>query len=393
MEKKLLAASIADRAIFNQLLSTNIEKELSDPIKIIYKEITNYYNTDSKAKSVDVDLVKQALERKYPKHFKALNMILESLGDVSGLNVLDTYIALRRNAIGMRLSSALLNQDDAKVEELIEDYGSLCSVHDISDADEDEVYIGASLRELGVEEEREFTLYPKSLQERTRGAGRGHHILVFARPEAGKSLVSINLACTMAKQGHTVLYIGNEDPPKDLLERMTSRLSGMNRTEALADMDASHKKAMDNGYDNIILKPMTPGTIPQIVKAVEKYKPDVLIVDQIRNIDVGLEGLVHILEKVATEIRNIAKKYQLLAVSVTQAGDSATNKLVLSMSDVDSSKTGLPAAIDLMIGVGNDPAFEGSNRRMFSLPKNKLGADHSYFPVAVDPTLSKVNSI
>jgi len=392
MEKKLLAAVIADRGIFEQLLSTNIEKELSDPIKIIYNEVHKYYDKDSSALSVDTDLIKQSIERKYPKHYKALNSILDGLGDVSGINVLDTYIALRKNSIGLKLSSALLNTDEERVASLIEEYQSVSSVHEET-AGSDEVFIGANLKDLGIEAEREFILYPKSLQERTRGAGRGHHILIYARPEAGKSLVSINLGATQAKNGHRVLYIGNEDPPSDMLLRFISRLSGMNRDEAIADMDTAYAKAMENGYGNLIFIPMAPGTIPQIVKAVQKYTPDVLIVDQIRNLDVGAEGLVHILEKAAVEIRNIAKKYKLLAVSVTQAGDSATDKLVLSMNDIDSSKTGLPAALDLMIGVGNNPDFERSNRRMYSLPKNKLGNVHEHFPVVVDPSLSKVNSI
>lgn len=394
MEKKLLAAMSADRSIYEQLLHVNIDSDLSDPIRIIYSEVTNYYDKDPNATFVDMDLVKQALEQKYPKHFKALSLVIDGLDkDVSGINVLDAFLSLRRNSVGMRLSSALLNQDVEKITPLMEEYSNISSVHELSPDTEEEVFIGVSLSELGVEAEREFKLYPKALQDRTRGAGRGHHILVYARPEAGKSLTTINLGAMLAKEGHKVLYVGNEDPPSDMLLRFMSRLSGMNRDEAIADMDTAYTRAMDNGYNNIVFKPMSPGTIKEIKRAVEKYKPDVLIVDQIRNLDVGMEGLVHILEKAATEIRNIAKKYNLLAISVTQAGDSATDKLVLAMSDVDSSKTGLPAALDLMLGVGNNPDFERSNRRMFSLPKNKLGADHSYFPVQVDPTLSKVNSI
>jgi len=394
MERKLISACVQDRGVYDQLLSTEIATELSDPAKIVYDEIREYYNKDTQAMAVDIDIVKQNIERKYPKHFKALNGVLDNLQQVSTTNVLDTYIAMKKNRVGMRLSSALLGGDNKEISALMDEY---ISVEDISSlensAEEDEIYIGASLKDLGVEDEREFTLYPKSLQERTRGADRGHHILIYARPEAGKTLISINMSAMFCKNGYKVLYVGNEDPATDMLTRFMSRLTGLSRHEILNDYDTAHTAAVAAGYENLIFKTATPGTIGEIRGLIERYKPDVLVVDQIRNLDVKMEGLVNILETSAKEIRNLGKKYKMLTISVAQAGDSATDKLVLGMSDVDSSKTGLPAAIDLMIGIGTNRDFEQTNRRMFSLPKNKLGADHSFFPVSVDPTLSKVNSI
>ena len=83
----------------------------------------------------------------------------------------------------------------------------------------------------------------------------------------------------------------------------------------------------------------------------------------------------------------------VLAISVTQAGDSADNKAVLDMGDVDYSNTGIPAQADVMIGVGVTAELEAENRRMFSLPKNKISGDHSSFPVNVLPHLSRVTSL
>ena len=119
-------------------------------------------------------------------------------------------------------------------------------------------------------------------------------------------------------------------------------------------------------------------------------QPDVLIVDQIRNVQTGGDGLTVGLERAGVEMRNIAGEFDLLAVSVTQAGESASNKLVLGLSDIDSSKTGLPATTDVMIGVGVDENYDSRGKRMVSLAKNKVGADHSYFSVDVDPARSRV---
>jgi hypothetical protein len=82
-----------------------------------------------------------------------------------------------------------------------------------------------------------------------------------------------------------------------------------------------------------------------------------------------------------------------VVVSVTQAGDSANNKEILDMGDVDFSNTGIPAQADVMIGMGVTPALDQQGVRMLSLPKNKIGGDHSNFLVRINPFLSRVTSI
>jgi len=54
------------------------------------------------------------------------------------------------------------------------------------------------------------------------------------------------------------------------------------------------------------------------------------------------------------------------------------------MSDVDSSKTGLPASADLMIGLGMDHTMQANGMLGISLCKNKLSGDHAKFTVSVN---------
>lgn len=54
------------------------------------------------------------------------------------------------------------------------------------------------------------------------------------------------------------------------------------------------------------------------------------------------------------------------------------------MSDVDASKTGIPGAVDLMIGLGNDDVLEANNMLGVSLCKNKLSGDHARFHVTAN---------
>ena len=96
------------------------------------------------------------------------------------------------------------------------------------------------------------------------------------------------------------------------------------------------------------------------------------------------------LEAAANEARSVGKDARLLVVSITQAGNSATDKVYLDMNDVDNSKTGIPGAVDLMIGVGADNAMKANGLLGISLPKNKLGGLHDKFTVSVDFTTGVV---
>jgi len=116
----------------------------------------------------------------------------------------------------------------------------------------------------------------------------------------------------------------------------------------------------------------------------------VLLVDQLRNItSAKSDNYTQLLDKNAQAVRALGKKYDLVTISVTQAGDSASGRAILGMGDVDSSNTGIPGAADVMIGVGVTEALDRSGQRMLSLPKNKLGA-HSQVLVSFDPYRSKM---
>ena len=125
----------------------------------------------------------------------------------------------------------------------------------------------------------------------------------------------------------------------------------------------------------------------------EKYKPDVLVLDQLRNLNMHQDNYVLKLEEAATQARTWAKKYSCVVVSVTQAGDSASNKAVLDLGDVDYSNTGIPAQADVMIGLGANDHHARNGELVISLPKNKVSGNHEYFTVGVEPHLSQIVSL
>ena len=101
------------------------------------------------------------------------------------------------------------------------------------------------------------------------------------------------------------------------------------------------------------------------------------MVDQIRNLEVGEKNYVRSLEKTAQGMRNFAKQYNLVSISITQAGDSADGKAVLSRGDIDNSNVGIPGTTDLMLGIGATFAQEFEGVRTLSFPKNKIGGAKS----------------
>jgi archaellum biogenesis ATPase FlaH len=396
-ERKIVAAMLKDRKSW-ELLKDRLEpNELSPEAGTLTRIAGKYYESDPAASSCDIEIIKNRLEREIQsnKLVKVLHGILDTLPDVSAVNLTAEVLALKRHAIGLKLSSALAaGKDGSTVSELIETYVSMVGAGDVAAKEEVVETTGISVEELfrsTFNPESLIRIYPKALNERLDGGARpGHHILIFAPTEMGKTLVAINMVAGFLHQKLPVLYVGNEDPAADILLRLGTRLSGMNKYE-IRDNPRKAQDLIDARSASLFtIAPLAPGTFGEIGGLVRKYKPKVVILDQLRNIDVKSENRTQALEKAATEARNLAKRYGLVVISIAQAGDSASGKAALNRGDVDSSNVGIPGQCDVMIGVGATEEMERNNSRMFSFPKNKLSGNHNPITVTIDPQLSKV---
>lgn len=209
----------------------------------------------------------------------------------------------------------------------------------------------------------------------------------------GKSATCVNMSCGFAIQKFRVLYLINEDREEDILLRHIYNLSNMSKYDVMNDPDKADTLARQRGLNQITVISLAPGTPKQIEELIDEHEPDCVIVDQLRNLKMRADNRVNQLEAAATACRTIAKKKNVLMISVTQAGDSADNKAVLEMGDIDYSNTGIPAQADLLIGIGMDATLEAEQRRMFSICKNKLSGNHSHFPVNIVPQLSRITNV
>lgn len=400
LEDKLITTIYKDRAGFETIrgLISSPADIFTDVNSMLFDRAVDFYEMDTSAKCVDLDVVSSYVSRTYPRQEKTFSLAIDKIREtdaVSSNNILHEFIEARKGVLGHRLASALINNQPA--EELIEEYTKLSTVltsYDTHHHTELSTLRGLEILDKSKEASPDnlIPILPEELSERIGGGVLpGHHILVFARPETGKSLFVINMVRGFAAAGKKVLYIGNEDPESAISSRLVSSITGQTEEERQGiTEDGIRKLLKDGGIENITLAHLSPGTFTEISCLIEEHEPDILIVDQIRNVAAGSDGLTVGQERAGIEMRNLAGKYGIVTVSVAQAGDCASDKLVLSMNDVDSSKTGLPATVDLMVGIGINPEYESKSKRMISICRNKMNGSHEYFTISVDRHTSRV---
>jgi KaiC/GvpD/RAD55 family RecA-like ATPase len=398
-ETKILACFLSDRKDYDNAAPHIQREELSPMGTAFLAEIDSYYAKDSGAERVDAELFKRNLERRFenvPKHKEQALSFYEEIkhADISSINVISTIIQQKRARIGTNLADALLAQDDDRITMFWQEYEDLSDTAVLEDNAEDE-YIGVSLDALEeqFDEDGAWALAPKELGSRVRGGLRpGHAVVVAARPERGKTLFGVNFASGFLSQGARVLYIGNEDPVPDLVLRLLSNLTGMEEEAMFANKEKAMGIAKERGYDSCVFHGLSPGTLYEVEALVRKHQPDVVIVDQMRNIKANTENNTQRLEEVAQGLRDIARRHSCVVVSMTQVGDSGRNKLVLNDGDIDGSNTGVPGACDVIVLIGSNEEYELRDLRMLTLAKNKRGGNHDSITVSVNRGLSRVES-
>lgn len=383
LEKKLLQTISSSKEYYNKLSALLQNTPFTFIGQKVFKEIDDFYKTDPSAPKVDDDVLMERLSKKYEKDWE---LILEYLSQwpvpESVPNVIKIYEDYYKERLGVDIASSLMGNNEAHAKQLMETYLTL-NVEDKVD----EVFNATPIEELEqhVTGNNLIPIYPSKLNDYLGGGvPRQSHICVFARPDVGKSTVAINIAGKAAQLGYRVLYIGNEDPAPKMVFRIVARLTKTPESIIRKDPAQYYKLAMENGYENVFFVPMHPGTIPEVRQRIEKVEPDLVIIDQIRNLHVKPDSMTVNLEQASIATRNLAKEFNLVMTVVTQAGNSAANKAVLDMEDVEWSNTGLPGQMDLMIGVGQSHEMKQMNQIVLSFPKNKFTAPIKPFHAAID---------
>lgn len=406
MERRLLKACLTSRDGWETTRPHVNLKAYSKEFSILLREVDKYYTRDKEASSVDVPVLKEQLSSTVDneKHLQRFLELLESSVnmEVSAPNITALVISSKLHELQLELSTALANDDPPdKINSLMETYKQLAvatSLEDLADLGASEVMTEIdvdALEQARLQRGSLLELYPKSLNDKLDGGmERGDHVVLYGPTEIGKTANAITIASGFARQGAVGLYLINEDKTSRIARRFVYCLSSMSKPEVQNDPARAQELADRRGLKRIIVIGIAPGSLQQIDALAKKYKPDWMVVDQLRNITTGTRNnRVVQLEEAATGIRNILKARDIAGVSITQAGDSATNKVFLETGDVDFSNVGIPAQADLMIGVGANEEMLARNERGISLPKNKLSGEHARFVTRIIPQLSQVRDL
>ncbi len=403
-EHLLVASSLKSRDFFERVREIlDFEKDLPPLAAKVLSDIGTYYDKDLDAKGVDVPLLLETIKATVPKNaiYDSVKAFIEGAtnDNISPGNVLELVKIVKQQAIGQQLAVALANREPkAKVHALIDEYTKWDDPDVIKEDDEETILGGTAdhvaLLSATLDRKNLIKLWPKALNDRIDGGVLpGHHIIVFAQTEIGKTQFAINLMAGFAKQGKRTLYLGNEDPIKSIHTRCIMRLARLPKYRVEEDKAEATRIAKENGLDLIDLKGLSPGSWPQVNRLARQLKPDIIVIDQLRNITSRKDGTrAESLEDCANNARAVGKRHGCVMVSLTQAGNSATDKAVVEISDIDSSKVGIPAQGDLIIAIGADQQMKASGVRIINLPKNKLSGKHEFFEAHFDTTTGVVRT-
>jgi len=410
LDAQLLAAAIKSRASYEAFAPHFTEEDFTPISKFWFALIREWYAADRQAPSIDRSLLAE-LGKKRIKNDKHEDSLLGFIRDLpeppSADNVVRVALELKRHNVEMELGAALGQGDRKKAAKLLPLLASLQQATDLFYASrktewQDAVSVEMLFDKVG--KENRIPIAPVALNAKVNGGALpGHHIIIFGRPEAGKSTVSINMAYGFTKQKKRGIYIGNEDQIDILKSRYVSRVTRIPWQECEANREKCMKLFRKRGGEEyLLMSQLKHGTVDAIARKIEADGPfDFVVLDQIRNISAGGESdgkLTSRLEAVGREMRDLLLDYGLIGISVTQANDRTERSnqeppLWLGMGDIDSSRTGLPGTGDLLVGVGVNRELKERNQRALSLPKNKLSSApdaHEGIIVEIEPAISRV---
>lgn len=385
IEEQILAALIADRKCWTQIHEHIERGELTPPSQFWFDEISKYYGSDSGANKCDRSVVRCLGEANLSTN-KHRDTYLSSFDAVpetnSGGNVARLVLELKRKKLVYELASELAKPDGGKKsDKLYRELSEVWTTTDLETKQSVKEYAVPAVDLLSkVGDQSRIPIGPKQLRARIGGGALpGHSILIFGRTEVGKSTFVVDMAARAVSKNQKVLYVGNEDSINVMKLRMMQRMLRKTYQEVMATPKASVSAFLElGGEERLRLVHLNPGTMDDLREDIEEFEPTILIVDQIRNFGGRQEdGMTQRMEQNGIKFRSLLGEYGLIGIGVTQAGNrdishSADTPVWLGTGDVDSSRVGLPATADLMLGIGGNAEMLSRGQRAISIPKNKL---------------------
>tara|TARA_R100000773_G_scaffold39986_1_gene35725 strand:- start:1583 stop:2797 length:1215 start_codon:yes stop_codon:yes gene_type:complete len=239
--------------------------------------------------------------------------------------------------------------------------------------------IGELISQLNITTKWKFNL--AELKNNIGGVGDGNLMIVFARPETGKTAFWVSLVAApygFAEQGAKVHAFINEEPAVRTQMRAISSYTGYNKDQIVSNIQQAHQDWIKI-KDNIKMLDVVDWTIQDIDRHCELHKPDIIVIDQLDKINItGTYARTdEKLRAIYTSAREIAKRRSCVVIAISQASADAHNRDFISFDMMENSKTGKAAEADLIIGIGRNSSIDRDNiNRTLCVSKNKITGWH-----------------
>ena len=249
------------------------------------------------------------------------------------------------------------------------------------------------IKEIDADTQYKFGDIP-DLRKLVKGVGRGNLVIVFARPETGKTAFWVSLVANrngFASQGAKVHALVNEEPAVRTQMRLISCWTGMTKDEIVNDVDKA-KEEWNKIKSNVKILDTVDWDLDQIDSHCKTHKPDILVVDQLDKVSISgsFARTDEKLRAIYTGAREIAKRNDCCVVAVSQASAEAHGRTELSFDMMENSKTGKAAEADLIIGIGQQNTVDSeSTLRTLCVSKNKITGWHGRIDCVINPFLSR----
>jgi len=232
------------------------------------------------------------------------------------------------------------------------------------------------------------------LRDRVNGIGDGNFLIVFARPESGKTAFWVNMVAGQggfASQGAKVCALINEEPAIRTQMRLVSAHTGMTFAE-IRQNPVRAGELWSQIKTNMRILDTIDWSLDKIDSYVAKEKPDVLIIDQLDKVHISgtFARTDEKLRAIYIGAREIAKRRSCSLVGISQASADASGKMDLTFDMMENSKTGKAAEADIIIGVGFRNQLDiDQDVRSIAVSKNKITGYHGKMTCKIIPELSR----
>ena len=249
------------------------------------------------------------------------------------------------------------------------------------------------IKELDEDTQYSFGDIP-DLRRLVKGVGKGNLMIVFARPETGKTAFWVSLVANrngFASQGAKVHALVNEEPAIRTQMRLISCWTGMTKEEITKDISLATER-WNQIKSNVKIIDTVNWDLDQIDAYCDVNKPDIVIVDQLDKIGVrgNFARTDEKLRAIYTGAREVAKRHGCCIIAISQASAEAQGRAELTFDMMENSRTGKAAEADLIIGIGQQNVVDSEAvLRTLCVSKNKITGWHGRIDCEINPILSR----